>query len=71
MYSHNDLHQGSLLLIWFNLNLSMDNELQVGNEKSYPFPNFNGTAVEASERTSNFISHFTWRMISYSCWDLS
>ena len=32
---------------------------------SYPFPNFNGTAVEAWEWISNFIPHFTTYVITY------
>ena len=34
---------------------------------TYPFPNFNGAAVEAWELINNVISHFTGRMIIYSC----
>ena len=35
-----------------------------------PFPNFNG-AVAVWEWVSNFVPHFTWHMITYSCWYLS
>ena len=37
----------------------------------YPFPNFNGTAVEVWERVSNFIPDFTGHVIIYPLWDQS
>ena len=35
---------------------------------TYPFPNFNGCAVEVWELISNFVSHFIMDAITYSCW---
>ena len=36
------------------------------DEITYPFPNFNnGVTVENWERISNFIPHFTGRVITY------
>ena len=52
-------HQGPLLLTWNNFNPSMDRNhvhYKVWEEITYPFPNFNGVAVEAWEWISNFIS---------------
>ena len=40
------------------------------DENAYPFPNFNGVAVEVWEWISNFIPHFT-RVITYPYWVLS
>ena len=40
------------------------------HEIIYPFPNFNGAAVEVCEWISYFILHFTERMITYR-WNLS
>ena len=43
----------------------------VWDEITYPFPNFNGTTVEIWELISNFIPHFTGRVITYPCRDKS
>ena len=58
---------GVLLLSWINFNANMDDYIhyKVWDEITYPFPNFNGCAVEVWERISNFIPHFTDRMITY------
>ena len=37
----------------------------VWDKKTYPFPNFNGAAVEVSERVSNFILLFIRYVIIY------
>ena len=42
---------------------------KVWGEITYPFPNFNGAAVEVWEWKSNFIPHFTRHVITYPCWD--
>ena len=34
-------------------------------EITYPFPNFNGTAVEVCEWINNFILHFTVHVIIF------
>ena len=41
------------------------------DEITYPFPNFNGAAVDVWEWISNFIPQFTRIVITYPCWDLS
>ena len=38
--------------------------IKVWDEITYPFPNFNRAAVDVWGRVSNFISHFTGRMIT-------
>ena len=43
----------------------------VWDEITYSFLNFNGATVEVYEWISNIIPHFTWRVITYPCWDLS
>ena len=40
---------------------------EVCDEITYPFPNFNGCAVEVWEWISNFITHFTGHVITYPC----
>ena len=42
---------------------------EMWDEITYPFPNFNPSTVEAWERISNFISHFTRHVITYPFWD--
>ena len=42
---------------------------KVWDEITYPFPNFNGAAVEVWEWINNFISHLTGHVITYPCWD--
>ena len=42
---------------------------KVWDEITYPFPNFNGAAVDVWEWISNFILHFKGYMITYPCWD--
>ena len=37
----------------------------------YPFPNFNGAAVEVRECIDKFLSYFTGHMITYPRWDKS
>ena len=39
----------------------------VWDEITHPFPNFNGCTVEVWEWISNFIPHFTWRMVVNAC----
>ena len=36
---------------------------------TYPYPNFNGTAVEVREGIGSFIPHFTGRVITHPCCD--
>ena len=43
---------------------------KVWDEIAYPFPNFNGGAVEVWEWISYFIPHFVMYVIIYSCGDL-
>ena len=57
---------------WANLILAWSSNYihyKVWHEISYPFPNFNGAAVEVWEWISNFISHFTEYVVIYPCWD--
>ena len=57
-----------------NFNPRMDKWLQplkVWSKIIYPFPNFNGVAVEVWGWINNFISHFTGYVITYAYWDLS
>ena len=35
------------------------------DEVTYPFPNFNGAAIEVWEWISNFIQHITGHVITY------
>ena len=54
------IHQGPLLLTWFNFNPSMDNNHMpsiVRDGITYPFLNFNGCTVEVYEWISNFTPH--------------
>ena len=44
---------------------------KVWDEITYPFLNFNGATVEVSDWKCNFIMHFTRRVFTYPCWDLS
>ena len=41
---------------------------KVWGEINYPFPNFNGTAVEVWEWISNFIPYFVIDVIIYPTW---
>ena len=43
----------------------------MGDEITYPFPNFNGFSVEVWEWIKNFIPHFIIDVITYPCWDQS
>ena len=43
---------------------------KVWDEISYPFPNFNGSTVEAWEWISNFIPHYIMDVIAYPWWYL-
>ena len=55
-------------LTWFNFNPSMDLSksihYKVWDEITLKIP----LDREVWERISNFISHFTWHVISYPCW---
>ena len=42
---------------------------KVGDEITYPFPNFNGAAVEFGEWESNLIPHILMDVITYPSWD--
>ena len=42
---------------------------KVGDEITYPFPNFNGATIEIWEWMGNFIPHLTGYVITYPCWD--
>ena len=44
---------------------------KVWDEITYPSANFNGTTVEVWEWINNFFPHFTGRVITYACLDLS
>ena len=51
---------GALLIIWVNFNPSMGKytnyiHYNVAGEITYPFPNFNGAAVEVWQWISDFI----------------
>ena len=37
------------------------------DETTYPYPNLNGEAIVAWEWISNFVSHYTWGMVTYPC----
>ena len=41
---------------------------QVGDEITYPFPNFNGCTVEVWEWISNFTLHSKMDVIDYPSW---
>ena len=60
------IHQGPLLLTWFNFDPKMDkySYTQFG-EITYPFPNFNGTTVEVWKSISNYIAQFIMDVITY------
>ena len=51
------------------MDLSNQMSIKVCDEIPYPFPNFNGTAIEVWEWTSNLIPHFMMDVIPYPCWD--
>ena len=44
-------------------------QYKVWDEISYPSPNIDGFIVEGWELISNFIPHFTVRVVTYPCWD--
>ena len=65
---------GTPLLTWINFNPTwIGNYIHytVWDEITYPFPNFNGAAVEVWEWKSYFIRHFTRHVIPYPCWNKS
>ena len=39
------------------------------DEFTHPFTNVSGTAVEVWQWIRNSITHFTWHVITYPCWD--
>ena len=41
---------------------------KVGDEITYPFPNFNGATIEVDEWISNFITQFIMDVITDTCW---
>ena len=57
-----------LLLTWIDFDLI---HYKMWDDITYPFLNFHGATVEVQEWISNFIPHFTGRVITYPCWDLS
>ena len=60
-----------ILQTWINFIptwISNDMPSKVWDESIYPFPNFNGTAIEVWEWISNFIPHFAMDVIAYPCW---
>ena len=67
--------QGPHLLTWIKFHPNIDMQLhplyRVWDEITYPFPNFNGTTVEAWEWISNSILHFNGHVITYPGWDQS
>ena len=56
-------HRLPLVLVWISNNI----HYKVWDEITYPFPNFNGCAVEVWKWISNFIPHFTCHVIIYPC----
>ena len=54
---------GPLLLTWISNYINH----KMWDEITYPFPNFNGAAVEVWKWLSNFIPHFTGNEITYPC----
>ena len=46
-------------------------QYKVWYEIAYPFPNYEGTAVEGRERTRKFVPYFTGHVIIYPCCDSS
>ena len=58
---------GPRLLTWFTC-ISNYIHYKVCDEIMFQFPNFND-GVEVWEWINNFISHFTWRLTTYPCWD--
>ena len=60
-----------LTVHWSRKAVKLDRSLtftnMVWDEITYPFPNFNDTAVEVWEWISNFILHFTVHVITYPC----
>ena len=56
-------HKSTLILAW----ISYHTPSKVWDEITYPFPTFNGCAVEVWERTSNFIPQFIMDVITYPC----
>ena len=49
------------MLTWITFNRSIEsnhNRQNMRNEITYPFPNFNGAAVDVWGWTSNFVPHF-------------
>ena len=55
--------------IWVNRGIYKEQQVLLGPEITYPFPNFNDTTVEVKELISNLIPHFTGHVITYPCWD--
>ena len=49
--------------------ISKHNPYKVWGENAYPFPNFNGAAVEVREWISNFNTRLIGHVITYPCWD--
>ena len=59
---------GPLLLTWINsITAWISNHMlsKVGDEITYPFPNYNGFTVEVWEWISKFTSHFIMDVITY------
>ena len=42
-------------------------QYNVWGEITYPFPDFNGAAIEVWERIGNFIPYFTGHVFTYLC----
>ena len=45
----------------------MYNKYEISDQIIYPFPNFNGAAVEVWEWMSNFVSHFMLDVLNTLC----
>ena len=58
----------NLILIWIS-NISSHMLNKVWDKITYPFQNFNGTAVEVWDWTSNFAPHFMFDVITCPYWD--
>ena len=71
-WPHSPMHDRPLRYVLILFPKWISNYIQcMWDEITYSFPKFNGATVEVWEWISNFIPHFTGRMITYSCWALS
>ena len=59
------INTGALLLRWISNHMPNN----MWDEITYPFPNFNGAAVDVWEWISDFIPHLIIDVITYPCCD--